>query len=311
MGKVDKETRDSSSASNSNGPADPGIIAGQGNSFKNGPMSVSIIVPTRNEAENLTEVLESVQAYADELIVIDGHSTDQSREIAAKHGAKTYLDNGLGKGDALRIAGRVATCDILLFIDADWSHNPKDIPALLRPIQNGDADHVSGSRMLGGSDELFSSFSEFVRLVGSEIITLSIGKRYGIRLTDSQNGFRCVKRDVFNDLDLRENITTIEQEMVVETLRRGYRLLEVPTHEYRRNAGVSKINVWKVGFRYVFCLLKNLMKSKIRSLPANLPQVQDRYRWRWTDQPESARQKQSSEPAHVYDKEMAQPASLG
>jgi glycosyltransferase involved in cell wall biosynthesis len=245
-------------------------------------LSVSIVVPTRNEAPNLPAILELVKAYADELIVVDGNSKDSTREIALQYGANVLLDRGLGKGDALRLAGSKASSDIILFIDADWSHNPNDIPLLLAPILNGDADHVSGSRMLGGSDELFSSVSEFIRLVGSEVITLTIGKRYGIRLTDTQNGFRCLRKDVFMSLDLRENITTIEQEMVVETLRRGYRLVEVPAHEYRRNAGTSSIQVWKVGFRYVYCLVKNILKPVLRKLPSNMAEIQEKYRPRWS-----------------------------
>jgi glycosyltransferase involved in cell wall biosynthesis len=244
-------------------------------------MTVSVVVPARNEAENIRQVLAGARPYATELIVVDGHSTDGTADIAREMGAIVVQDDGVGKGGAIRIGGRTATGDVLVFIDADWSHNPGDIPALIKPILDGQADHVSGSRMLGGSDELFSSITEFIRLVGSEIITLSIGRRFGIRLTDSQNGFRSVRRDVFLSLDLRENITTIEQEMVVETVRRGYRLVEVPTHEYRRHSGKSSISVWKFGFRYVFCLVRNLMKPALKPVPAGLPEIQERYRPNW------------------------------
>ena len=244
-------------------------------------MKVSIIIPARNEEANISAIIEGVKPYADELLVIDGNSTDRTAKIAADLGAIVFQDQGLGKGDAIRIAGARAQGDVLVFIDADWSHNPADIPALLKPILDGKADHVSGSRMLGGSDELFSSISEFIRLVGSEIITLTIGRRYGIRLTDTQNGFRCLLKKVFMDLDLTENITTIEQEMVVETLRRGYRLIEVPTHEYRRQHGKSSITIWKVGVRYVFCLVKNILKPIIRPLPHDMAALQEQYRPRW------------------------------
>jgi dolichol-phosphate mannosyltransferase len=243
--------------------------------------SISVIVPARNEAANIARVLTEAQTYADELIVVDGRSKDSTVEIAEKIGARILTDNGKGKGAAVRLAGAAATGDILVFIDADWSHSPGDIPRLLEPLINGDADHVSGSRMLGGSDELFSSIPEFIRLLGSEIITLTIGGRYGIRLTDSQNGFRAIRRDVFLALDLNENITTIEQEMVVETLRRGFRLIEVPTHEFKRHAGRSCISIWRVGFRYVYCLVKNILKPVLKPLPENLPMIQAKYTARW------------------------------
>jgi len=249
---------------------------------------ITIIIPARNEEANIGYVLREVKKYADEIIVVDGHSSDKTVQIAEQYEAKVVYDNGKGKGDAIRLSGRSASGDIMLFIDADCSHNPHDIPRLLQPILDGNADHVSGSRMLGGSDELFASVTEFIRLLGSHIITLAIGKRFNVRLTDSQNGFRCIRRKVFLELDLKENITTIEQEMVFETLRRGYRLLEVPTHEYRRKTGISCIKVWKVGFRYVWVLLRNLIKPTIAKLPAELPDIQEAYISNWVENRPSA-----------------------
>jgi dolichol-phosphate mannosyltransferase len=127
-------------------------------------------------------------------------------------------------------------------------------------VLSGDYDLVIGSRMRGGSDELHSSFFEFIRLLGSEVITLIINYRFGVRLTDYQNGLRAIRRDVMNALGTTENIFTIEQEMSIKCLRRGFRVGEVPAHEYRRQAGQSHIVVWKVGWRYVWCLVKNIIR---------------------------------------------------
>ena len=212
---------------------------------------ITVVVPTRNEVENLRPVLEVAAPYADELLVVDGHSSDGTRELAETCGARVLLDEGLGKGAALRLAMAQASGDILVFVDADGSHDPADIPALVKPIVDGVADHVSGSRMLGGSDELHATLHQFVRLFGSQIITLSVNYTQNVRLTDCQNGFRAIRRDVALALDLRENITTIEQEMVIKTVRSGYRLAEVPTHEYVRANGVSRFRVQDVWFRYV------------------------------------------------------------
>lgn len=212
---------------------------------------ITVIVPTRNEVENLRPVLELAAPHADELLVVDGHSSDGTRELAESCGARVILDEGLGKGAALRLGMQEASGDILVFVDADGSHDPHDIPALVKPIVDGVADHVSGSRMLGGSDELHATLHQFVRLFGSQIITLSVNYTQNVRLTDCQNGFRAIRRDVALALDLRENITTIEQEMVIKTVRSGYRLAEVPTHEYVRANGVSRFRVKDVWFRYV------------------------------------------------------------
>ena len=110
---------------------------------------------------------------------------------------------------------------------------------------------MSGSRMLGGSDELHATFHQFIRLFGSQIITLSVNYTQDVRLTDCQNGFRAIRRDVALALDVQENITTIEQEMVIDPVRSGYRLAEVPAHEYPRCNGESRFLVSKVWLRYV------------------------------------------------------------
>lgn len=220
---------------------------------------ITVIVPTRNEAANLLPVLARARPHADELLVIDGHSTDGTRDIATACGARVIVDDQQGKGAAIRRGIVEAQGDILVFVDADGSHDPADIPALVAPILAGEADHVSGSRMLGGSDELHATIQQFVRLFGSQVITLSINYTLGVRLTDCQNGFRAIRRDVAQQLHLAENITTIEQEMIIKTVRYGYRLHEVATHEYARANGQSKFRVIDVWHKYLQTLFYYLL----------------------------------------------------
>ena len=212
---------------------------------------ISVIVPCRNEGRNIRPVLEWAAPYADELLVVDGHSSDNTRAIAAELGATVLLDNGKGKGDAIRVGIAHASGDILVFIDADGSHDPRDIPPLVQPIIDGNADHVSGSRMLGGSDELHATINQFVRLFGSQVITLSINYTQGVSLTDSQNGFRAIRAGLARSLALKSEITTIEQEMIIKTVRSGYRIHEVATHEYVRSNGESNFRVLDVWFQFV------------------------------------------------------------
>ena len=221
-------------------------------------MKISVIICAKNEEKTIGEVIQKSKPFADEIIVVDGHSKDKTREIARSLGAKVILDHGKGKGEAIRCGIKEAKGDILVFLDADGSHNPEDIPKLIEPIQKGEADHVTGSRMLGGSDEAHGDLYKFIRMWGSDIITLGINYRFNVRLTDSQNGFRAIRRDVARALNLKENITTIEQEMVIKTLKKGYRMAEVPAHEYARKYGTSSIKLRKVMFRYVYSWLKYL-----------------------------------------------------
>lgn len=219
---------------------------------------ITIIIPTLNEERGLADIIEQCQNYGSEIIVVDGHSTDNTVEVAKKAGAKVIFDNKKGKGDAIRASLPHISNEITVFIDADGSHDPDDIPKLVQPIINDRADHITGSRLLGGSSELHGGFDEFMRLMGSSFITACIGWKLKVRISDSQNGFRAVKTEVLCSLDLKENITTIEQEMIIKTLKKGYRLDEVPTHEYKRKFGESHIKIGKVSFRYIYSMVKYL-----------------------------------------------------
>ena len=194
------------------------------------------------------------------MLVIDGRSTDRTREVAEAHGARVVLDGGKGKGQAIRQALGETTTDIVVFIDADGSHDPKDIPALVAPIAAGKADLVIGSRGKGGSDELHGTFGQFIRYVGSQLIMLAINYRWDVRLSDSQNGFRAIRTCVLRDLGLAEAQTTVEQEMVIRTLRRGYRIVERPSHELARRYGQSHVKVWRAAPRYAWSLFTNLLR---------------------------------------------------
>jgi dolichol-phosphate hexosyltransferase len=132
---------------------------------------------------------------------------------------------------------------------------------MVDPIARGEADHCIASRMRGGSDELFATFGQFVRMLGGQMITLAINYRFGVRITDSQNGFRAFRTDAARILPLSENGTTIEQEMTIKSIRERLRMVEVPIHEYARVAGESKINVWRDGPRYVFSCIKYLVMN--------------------------------------------------
>ena len=223
--------------------------------------SVTIAIPALNEEATLAEIIIRCKKYSDDILVIDGHSTDNTADIARSFGVKVIFDHRKGKGEAIRTAIPHLQRKVVVFVDADGSHDPDDIPRLVQPILEGSADHVSGSRLLGGSSELHGGFDECFRLMGSSFITACINHHFGVKLSESQNGFRAIRTSVLKALDLREDITTIEQEMIIKTLKKGYRMGEVPTHEQMRKGGYSKISVKKVAFRYVWSMLKYLYFS--------------------------------------------------
>jgi dolichol-phosphate hexosyltransferase len=220
---------------------------------------VTAVIPARNEERSIADIIERTLPFCDEVLVVDGHSTDRTAAIALSYpGVRLVQDNRKGKGDAVRVGAFAAFYNTVVYLDADGSHDPADIPALVAPIKKGEADLVIGSRGMGGSDELHGDIDKLLRMIGSDIILIGINMRWKQHLTDSQNGFRAIRTSVMNSLGLVENITTIEQEMTMKCLKKGFKVSEVPTHEYSRKYGESTIKLRKVWARYVYSFIKNL-----------------------------------------------------
>lgn len=220
---------------------------------------LTVVVPAKDEEESIAAVIRGCRQWTRHVLLVDGNSRDRTVEVALANGVeKVVQDGGKGKGEALRCAIPYIETAVAVFIDADGSHDPADIPKLVAPVIAGEADHVTASRLTGGSSELHGGFDEFFRLAGSAFITASINWVYGVSLSDSQNGFRALRTSTLQQLTLRENSTTIEQEMIMRTLLIGHRMAEVPSHEYSRLHGVSHIHLSKAAPRYGWCLARNL-----------------------------------------------------
>jgi len=220
--------------------------------------NVTIVIPTKNEEKSISEIMDSVKRYGDEILIVDGHSKDRTRDVASRKGARVVLDGGKGKGDGIRTAIREAKGDIIVFIDADGSHIPADIPELVKPIKEGKADLVIASRMRGGSDELYGNISEAFRLIMSVFINLIINYRFSSHITDSQNGFRAIRKSAAEKLDLKADKFDIEEEMLMKCLKKGFRVSEIPSMELKRKYGKSNISLWKMWHRYMWRIFVNL-----------------------------------------------------
>jgi dolichol-phosphate hexosyltransferase len=233
---------------------------------------VTIVIAAKDEGATIGDVIKGCAPYAREIIVVvDRRTTDSTIDRASSAGSRVLIDEGRGKGQAMRQAIPSVQTAVTVFIDADGSHDCRDIPALVQPILDGSADHVSASRLTGGSSELHGGFDEFFRLAGSSLITACINRRFHVRLSESQNGFRAIRTDVLRALGLRSDSTTIEQEMIIRTLGLGYRMAEVPSHEHQRVAGTSHINVRRAAPRYVWSVIAHLY---LTSYPARADAVE-------------------------------------
>ena len=211
---------------------------------------ISIIIPTKNEAGGIQEIIGGVKPHVDEVLVVDGHSTDGTADLALRAGARVIQQSGRGKGNALRAGIAEAKGDIIVCMDADGSHDPASIPLLVEPIRRHEADLVIASRHRGGSDEWRGDLDNFLRSVGCGVVTVAMNYRWNVRITDVLNGFRAIRRSVALTLDLKATDFDIEQHMVARCLRKGYRVMEVPSHESLRRWGHSKLPTYRKAYLF-------------------------------------------------------------
>jgi glycosyltransferase involved in cell wall biosynthesis len=204
-----------------------------------GQVRVSIIIPTRNEASAIDRVLADIPADAvTEVIVVDGNSTDETPEIAAKMGARVLREPRRGYGRAcLTGLANASAPDIVVFLDGDYSDRPAELPLLLAPIIDGRADITIGSRLAGpripGAMPWHAAFGN--RLAASLIRML-----YGVKITDL-GPFRAARAEVLRSLALEEMTYGWAVEMILKWAVGGFRIVEVPVSYYPR-IGQSKIS---------------------------------------------------------------------
>lgn len=224
----------------------------------NDRLSFCVIIPTKNEEETIGDILDEVKKLTENILIVDGHSNDSTVQITQDKGIKCVFDNGLGKGDALRVGAANTTEDIIVFMDADGSHEPADIQKLIDPIRIGEADMVVASRILGGSDELHGTFNKFLRNTGNNFLAVLINLKWKTALSDIENGFRAIRRDVFDRINLTANGFTVEQEMVLRCLKHDFRVKEIASHEFERKSGYSKLRTIQ-GFYFLLHFFKEYL----------------------------------------------------
>ncbi len=220
-------------------------------------MKVSLIIPARNEEATLPYVLHDVwqtipqlKGYDMEIICVDDHSTDKTAQIARSFGAKVVQNTRRGgKGMALRTGFESASGDLLAMMDADYSHRPEDLPLFLSALKDG-VGLVIGSRVVGGSEEY-----THIRALGNVFLSTMLGLSTGRYLSDALNGYKVFRREVFTDFHYTSTSFEIEIEIIANALRKGYRVVEVSSHERARAGGEAKSKVIQHGTRFLMRIL--------------------------------------------------------
>ncbi|MBI3661465.1 MAG: glycosyltransferase family 2 protein [Acidobacteria bacterium] len=232
---------------------------------------VSVVVPAKNEEMNIGRVLGDLNrtiaqtpGYDFEVIVVDDKSSDRTGEVGTSCGAKVIRNTGpSGKGRALRVGFENSTGDIVIMMDADYSHRAEDIPKFLEAFTDK-VGLVIGSRIFGGSDEYTR-----IRAFGNIFLTGALGMFLGRYLSDALNGFKAFRRDVFDDFRYTSDAFEIEIELIANALRKGYRVVEVSSHERARAGGEAKSRVVRHGTRFLLRIVSEWMREK-GLLPSNV-----------------------------------------
>jgi len=208
-------------------------------------MRVSVVLAALDEAANIGPVIRGCLTHADEVVVVDDGSTDNTASVARQAGARVIsLSRNRGKGAAVRRGALEATGDVLVFLDADGQDDPADLPALLAALEG--ADMVIGSRFLGHFER---DAITPLHAWGNQALTRAVNLLFGARLTDTQAGFRALRRDTFLSARLGATGYDVEVDLVLELLRRGGTLTEVPVTRRARSNGYSHLRTLRDGAR--------------------------------------------------------------
>jgi len=220
---------------------------------------VSVVIPALNEAQSLPHVLPRIPAWVDEVVLVDGRSTDATVEVARRFrpSVRVVVQEGRGKGAALRSGFAAATGDIVVTLDADGSTDPDELPAFVGVLLAG-ADFAKGSRFLQGGG---TADMPLHRFLGNWGLVLAANLLFGTRFTDITYGYNAVWRLNRGSLALEIDGWASEIISNIRAARAGLRVVEVASFEHRRLAGEAKLKCLPAGWAILKAMLAERLKG--------------------------------------------------
>ena len=228
-------------------------------SVKTSRATVSVVIPTLNEAGNLPYVLNTIPQWVDEVILVDGRSTDDTERIARllHPGVKVIHELTRGKGAALKAGFRAATCEYIVALDADGSMDGNRVGDFSDALAAG-ADYVKGSRFApGGGSADITSFRRF----GDAGICFLMRLFFGARFSDATYGYFAVRADRVDHLDINSDGFEVETLINIHAHRAGLKIAEVPCFEGNRIHGESNLSAFKDGLRIARCIVMEKVRG--------------------------------------------------
>lgn len=222
-------------------------------------IKISVVIPALNEEKNLPHVLPRLPGIIDEVILVDGHSTDNTIAVARELRPDIVFvkQDGRGKGNALRCGFEKANGDIIVMLDADGSMKPEEIPDFIKPLLNG-YDFVKGSRFLSSPN---SDDMEWYRKMGNKVFVTLVNRLYGGKYTDLCYGYSAFWRTTIQQMNITSNGFEVETEMNIKALKAGCKVAEVTSYEAERLNGKSNLHTFRDGWR----ILKTIIRYRFRS----------------------------------------------
>jgi glycosyltransferase involved in cell wall biosynthesis len=230
--------------------------------------TISVVIPTRNEAPNLRYVLPHIPAIVSEVILVDGHSVDDTIAEAQRllPSIKIIEQGGKGKGDALRAGFAACTGDIIVMLDADGSADPAEIPRFVEVLLAGN-EFAKGSRFIkgGGSHDITR-----IRRAGNEVLVLLVNILFGTRFSDLCYGYNAFWRHCLEHIEIDSDGFEIETLLNLRIHLASLQIAEVPSIEYQRIHGASNLNAMRDGWRILKLILGERKKKVQISVPRQL-----------------------------------------